>query len=46
MVGSNAGVVARLIDGYETDGLLKRDRASWTVPDAKAMARALEYAGQ
>ncbi|MEO8501750.1 MAG: Crp/Fnr family transcriptional regulator, partial [Vicinamibacteria bacterium] len=46
MVGSNAEVVGRLIDGYETDGLIKRGRNSWTVPDTKALTRALEYAGQ
>lgn len=46
MVGSNAEVVSRLLDGYETDGLIKRDRTSWTVPDPKALNRALEYAGQ
>lgn len=46
MVGSNPEVVGRLIDGYENDGLIKRDRASWTVPDVKALTRALEYAGQ
>ena len=46
MVGSNTDVVGRLLDSYESDGLLKRDRASWTVPDVKALTRALEYAGQ
>ena len=46
MVGSNPEVVGRLIDGYENDGLIKRDGASWTVPDVKALTRALEYAGQ
>lgn len=46
MVGSNAEVVGRLLDGYETDGLLKRDRASWTVPNPQALNRALEYAAQ
>lgn len=46
MVGSNADTVGRLLDGYETDGLLKRDRASWIVPDLKALNRAVEYAGQ
>lgn len=46
MVGSNAEVVGRLLDGFETDGLLKRDKASWVVPDPKALNRALEYAAQ
>jgi CRP/FNR family cyclic AMP-dependent transcriptional regulator len=46
LVGSNVDVVGRLIDGYETDGLIKRDRASWTVPDLNALTRALEFSGQ
>ncbi|MEO8359405.1 MAG: Crp/Fnr family transcriptional regulator [Vicinamibacteria bacterium] len=46
MVGSNTEVVSRLLDTYETDGLVRRDRSSWTVPDPKALTRALEYAGQ
>jgi CRP/FNR family cyclic AMP-dependent transcriptional regulator len=46
MVGSNPEVVGRLIDGFENDGMIKRDRTSWTVPDPKALTRALEYAGQ
>ena len=46
MVGSNTEVVGRLLDGYETDGLLKRDKASWIVTDPKALNRALEYAAQ
>lgn len=46
MVGSNAEVVVRLLDGFETDGLLKRDKTSWVVPDPKALNRALEYAAQ
>ena len=46
MVGSNAEIVGRLLDSYETDGLLKRARTSWTVPDRNALNRALEFAGQ
>lgn len=46
MVGSNPETVGRLLDRYETDGLLKRDRDSWIVPDPKALTRALEYAAQ
>jgi CRP-like cAMP-binding protein len=46
MVGSNADTVGRLLDGYETDGLLKRERGAWTVPDLKALNRAVEFAGQ
>jgi CRP-like cAMP-binding protein len=46
MVGSNAEIVGRLLDGFETDGLLRREKTSWIVPDPKALNRALEYAGQ
>ncbi len=46
MVGSNADTVGRLLDGYERDGLLKRERGSWNVPDVAALSRAVEYAGQ
>jgi CRP-like cAMP-binding protein len=46
MLGSNPGIVGRLLDDYETNGLFKRDKTSWTVPDPKALTRALEYAGQ
>ncbi|MBK5256827.1 MAG: Crp/Fnr family transcriptional regulator [Vicinamibacteria bacterium] len=46
LVGSNAEIVGRLLDGFESDGLIKRDRASWIVPDPKALNRALEYAAQ
>jgi CRP-like cAMP-binding protein len=46
MLGSHPGIVGRLLDGYETDGLLKRDGNSWTIPDLKALNRAVEYAGQ
>ena len=46
MVGSNAETVGRLVDRYETDGLVKRDGSHWIVPDPKALTRALEYAAQ
>lgn len=46
LVGSNVEVVRRLLDQYETEGLLTRDKDSWTVPDPRALTRALEYAGQ
>jgi CRP-like cAMP-binding protein len=46
MVGSNPETVGRLLDRYETDGLVKRDGSTWIVPDPKALTRALEYAAQ
>ncbi|MGE0454874.1 MAG: Crp/Fnr family transcriptional regulator [Vicinamibacteria bacterium] len=46
MVGSNAETVGRLLDGYETDGLIKRDGNRWIVPDPKALDRSLEYSAQ
>jgi CRP-like cAMP-binding protein len=46
MVGSNAETVGRLLDGYETDGLIRRDGNRWIVPDPKALNRTLEYSAQ
>jgi CRP/FNR family transcriptional regulator, cyclic AMP receptor protein len=46
MVGSNPETVSRLLDRYETDGLVKRSGNNWVVPDPKALTRALEYAAQ
>jgi CRP-like cAMP-binding protein len=46
MVGSNSETVARLLDRYETDGLVRRSGGNWVVPDPKALTRALEYAAQ
>jgi CRP/FNR family cyclic AMP-dependent transcriptional regulator len=46
MVGSNADTVSRLLDRYETDGLIKRVGANWVVPDPKALTRTLEYVAQ
>lgn len=46
MVGSNVDTVGRLLDRYETDGLLKRVGGTWVVPDRAALARALEYTAQ
>lgn len=46
MVGSNSETVGRLLDRYETDGLVKRDGSHWIVPDSNALTRALEYAAQ
>jgi len=45
MVGSNTETVGRLLDRYETEGLVKRDGPNWIVPDQGALNRALEYAG-
>jgi CRP-like cAMP-binding protein len=44
MVGANPETVSRLIEIYERDGLVRRDRQSWVVPDRRVLARALEYA--
>lgn len=46
MVGSNAETVGRLLDRYETDGLIKRAGTHWIVPDRKAITRTLEYTAQ
>ena len=46
MVGSNPDTVGRLLDHYETDGLVRRDGPHFIVPDKKALTRALEYAAQ
>lgn len=46
MVGSNAETIGRLLDRYETDGLIKRAGANWVVPDRTALARTLEYTAQ
>jgi len=46
MVGANVETVGRLLDRYESDGLLKRDASHWIVPDPKALTRALENAAQ
>lgn len=46
LVGSNPDTVGRLLDRYETDGLVRRDGRSWIVPDPRALTRALEYAAQ
>lgn len=46
MVGSNVDTVGRLLDRYETDGLVRRAGGSWIVPDPGALARTLEYTAQ
>lgn len=46
MVGSNAETVARLLDRFENDGLVKHDGTNWIVPDPKALTRTLEYSAQ
>jgi CRP/FNR family cyclic AMP-dependent transcriptional regulator len=44
MVGSNTETVGRLLDRYESDGLVRRQGPNWVVPDQGALTRALEYA--
>lgn len=46
MAGSNDETVARLLDRFENDGLLRRSGQHWVVPDVKTLQRALEYAAQ
>lgn len=43
MVGSNTETVGRLLDRYESDGLIRRQGSNWVVPDQGALTRALEY---
>lgn len=45
MVGSNTETVGRLLDRYESEGLVRRQGPNWVVPDQGALNRALEYAG-
>ncbi|HUG52313.1 MAG TPA: Crp/Fnr family transcriptional regulator [Vicinamibacteria bacterium] len=44
MVGSNTETVGRLLDRYESDGLVRRQGPNWVIPDQGALTRALEYA--
>lgn len=44
MVGSNTETVGRLLDRYESDGLVRREGPNWVVPDKGALTRAVEYA--
>jgi CRP-like cAMP-binding protein len=44
MVGANTETVGRLLDRYESDGLVRRLGKNWVVPDKGALTRALEYA--
>jgi CRP-like cAMP-binding protein len=44
MVGSNTETVGRLLDRYESEGLVRRQGANWVIPDQGALTRALEYA--
>jgi CRP/FNR family transcriptional regulator len=47
MVGANTETVGRLLDRYEKDGLIRRlEEKGWSVPDPRALEKALEYAGQ
>lgn len=44
MVGSNTETVGRLLDRYESEGLVRRQGPNWVIPDQGALTRALEYA--
>jgi len=44
MVGSNTETVGRLLDRYESEGLVRRQGENWIIPDQGALTRALEYA--
>jgi CRP-like cAMP-binding protein len=44
MVGSNTETVGRLLDRYESEGLVRRQGPNWVIPDQAALTRALEYA--
>ena len=44
MVGSNTETVGRLLDRYESEGLVRRQDENWVIPDQGALTRALEYA--
>jgi CRP/FNR family cyclic AMP-dependent transcriptional regulator len=46
MIGSNSESVSRLLDRFETDGLLKRSGGNWVVPDPKVLSKTLEYTAQ
>ena len=46
MVGANVDTVNRLLDQFETDGLIKRSGGQWIVPDPPRLTRALEYVAQ
>lgn len=43
MVGANTETVGRLLDRYESDGLVQRQGPNWVIPDRGALTRALEY---
>jgi len=43
-VGSNTETVGRLLDRYESEGLVRRQGENWLIPDQGALTRALEYA--
>jgi CRP/FNR family transcriptional regulator/CRP/FNR family cyclic AMP-dependent transcriptional regulator len=46
MVGAGEESVARLLDRFQSEGLLRREGQDWIVPERRALERALEYAGQ
>lgn len=46
MVGAAPDVVGRLLERFESDGLIKRSGANWVVPDPSGLTRTLEYVAQ
>jgi CRP/FNR family transcriptional regulator len=46
IVGASPDTVARLLDRFENDGIVKRVGAHWVVPDRNALTRTLEYVTQ
>ncbi len=42
--GSNGETGSRLVETNEGYGRVRRDGATWVVPERRALARALEYA--
>lgn len=46
MVGAAPDVVGKLLERFESDGLIKRSGAHWIVPDPAGLTRTLEYVAQ
>ena len=46
IIGSNSETVTRLLDRFETDGLVKRVGGSIVVPSPNVLAKTLEYTAQ
>jgi CRP/FNR family cyclic AMP-dependent transcriptional regulator len=43
LIGADLRTVSRLLEQYETEGIITRTKAEWTVPDADGLRRTLEY---